>query len=436
MAILTRRDCYWLGACAASYALGVGWGTSAKLPESSRELASSTQAGGSQAGPAGRNGILGTPSPVAAATRAAGPISKTWLQSYQIFSTCRDPLNRQRMLAEALAGIDESNWESAWDPMWKSRKDGRISEEEWKLFMQKFGSVGRERLAEKGRPDDVVNGWETWNVRHGIVGWATEDVGGSWDWISKQPEGKYRKGLMTGWFEAAAAMDPDRALAAMDQLDPDKDRNIWNMVAGRMAKHDPEKVRDWLATLSAQPAKEKDPNRPDPTRWDPQPKGWVDGIYRGGPANGEQLAQGFFSQMLGEKMAINGDPAYAATLKPWFDTFTGSAALPGGAMGNIASTLMQSQPAGEVLAWIETHPASAGTFHASANTVSQWTNEQTADEVAARLKAHRDSPAYDGAAAGFAAKAHAFDPEGALIWANTIKDETQRQSLLNSWKEK
>jgi hypothetical protein len=241
---------------------------------------------------------------------------------------------------------------------------------------------------------------------------------------------------MTGWFEAAAAVDPDRALAALDQLDPDKDRTIWSMVAGRMATHDPGKVRDWLAKLSAQPAKEKDPDRPDPTRWDPQPKGWVDGIYHEGPASGEQLAQGFFRQMLRGKMAINDDPAYAVTLKPWFDAFAGSPALPGGAMGNIASALMQSQPAGEVLAWIETHPASAGTFHASANTVGQWTDEQTADEVATWLQAHRDSPAYDGAAAGFAAKAHAFDPEGALIWANTIKDETQRQSLLKSWEQK
>ena len=101
-----------------------------------------------------------------------------------------------------------------------------------------------------------------------------------------------------------------------------------------------------------------------------------------------------------------------------------------------ASALMQSQPAGEVLAWIETHPASEGTFQASANTAGEWTNEQTADEVAAWLQAHRDSPVYDGAAAGFAARAHAFDPEGALIWANTIKDENQRQSLLQSWERK
>lgn len=303
--------------------------------------------------------------------------------------------------------------------------------------MQKFGGVGRERLAEKGRPEDVVNGWETWNVRHGIVGWATADVAGSWAWIAQQPEGQYRKGLMTGWFEAAAAVDPDRALAAIDQLDPVKNRDVWGMVAGKMALHDPEKVRDWLTTLCAKPAKEMDPNHPDPTRWDPQPKGWVDGTYHSDPASREPLAQLFFGQMLRGKMAVNDDPAYAArTLKPWFDTFAGSAALPSEAMGNVAAALLESQPAGEVLAWIETHPTSPGTFHASATTVGRWTTEETADDVAAWLQAHRDSPAYDGAAAGFAAKAHAFDPEGAMVWANTIKDETQRQSLLQSWAER
>ncbi len=433
MTFPTRRDLYWLAACAACLALGVAWRTSRLDGDSSGGMTTAVPARESSKDSAPRDSAPKASSTGSTASGADVAISRDWLESYQIFSTCRDPLKRHRMLAEALDGINESNWESAWDPMWKSRKDGRISDEEWKLFMQKFGSVGRERLAEKGRPDDMANGWE---VRHGIVGWATQDVAGSWDWISKQPEGNYRKGLMAGWFEAAAAVDPDRALAALDQLDPDKDRTIWSMVAGRMATHDPGKVRDWLAKLSAQPAKEKDPDRPDPTRWDPQPKGWVDGIYHEGPASGEQLAQGFFRQMLRGKMAINDDPAYAVTLKPWFDAFAGSPALPGGAMGNIASALMQSQPAGEVLAWIETHPASAGTFHASANTVGQWTDEQTADEVATWLQAHRDSPAYDGAAAGFAAKAHAFDPEGALVWANTIKDETQRQSLLKSWERK
>ena len=433
MTFPTRRDLYWLAACAACLALGVAWRTSRLDGDSSGGMTTAVPARESSKDSAPRDSAPKASSTGSTASGADVAISRDWLESYQIFSTCRDPLKRHRMLAEALDGINESNWESAWDPMWKSRKDGRISDEEWKLFMQKFGSVGRERLAEKGRPDDMANGWE---VRHGIVGWATQDVAGSWDWISKQPEGNYRKGLMAGWFEAAAAVDPDRALAALDQLDPDKDRTIWSMVAGRMATHDPGKVRDWLAKLSAQPAKEKDPDRPDPTRWDPQPKGWVDGIYHEGPASGEQLAQGFFRQMLRGKMAINDDPAYAVTLKPWFDAFAGSTSLPGGALANMASALMQSQPPDEVLSWIETHPASAGTFHASANTVGQWTDEQTADEVATWLQAHRDSPAYDGAAAGFAAKAHAFDPEGALVWANTIKDETQRQSLLKSWERK
>ena len=429
MTFPTRRDLYWLAACAACLALGVAWGTSRLDGDSSGGMTTAVPARESSKDSAPRDSAPKASSTGSTASGADVAISRDWLESYQIFSTCRDPLKRHRMLAEALDGINESNWESAWDPMWKSRKDGRISDEEWKLFMQKFGSVGRERLAEKGRPDDVVNGWETWNVRHGIVGWATQDVAGSWDWISKQPEGHYRQGLMTGWFEAAAAVDPDRALAAMDQLDPDKDQEIRGMVAGKMALHDPEKVRSWLDALSTQPAKAADPANPRPT-------GWVNGVHHNGPSTGEQQAQEFFSRMQQEKMAVNGDPAYAPTLKPWFDTFAGSTSLPGGALANMASALMQSQPPDEVLSWIETHPASAGTFHASAKTVGQWTNEQTIDEVAAWLQAHRDSPAYDGAAAAFAAKAHVFDPDGALVWANTIKDETQRQSLLKSWEQK
>ena len=165
-----------MGGCAACLALGLAWGTSRPDWDSSREVTTAVPVRESLKGSAPRSGASKSKSTGAPAGGSGVAVSRDWLEAYQIFTTCRDPLKRHRMLAEALDGIHESNWESAWDPMWKSRKDGRISEEEWKLFMQKFGMVGRERLAEKGRPDDVVNGWETWNVRHGIVGWATQDV--------------------------------------------------------------------------------------------------------------------------------------------------------------------------------------------------------------------------------------------------------------------
>ena len=423
-----RRGWIFPGACLASLALGVGVGRLTVVGELGQGRAS-TAALKAQSGPLGGQGVPVSRSPTTSSPQPRGNPQKTWLQSYAQFSNCRDSLKRQQLLAEALAGINESNWESAWAPMWKSRKSGEITEGEWKLFMQKFGMVGRARLAEKGRPANIVTGWEAWNVRHGIVGWATQDVGGSWDWISKLPEGNYRKGLMTGWFEGAATVDPDRALSALAQFDPVKDRDIWNSVAAKMARHDPEDVRPWLDALSAQPAKAPDPTNPSPT-------GWVDGIHLNGSSSGDQLAQQFFSVMLDQKMALNGDPAYAPTLKQWFDGFYKSPALPDNAMARVAGALQRSQPAAEVLEWIERHGISSGVFNASANTVDRWTNEQTADDVAAWLQSHRDSPAYDGAAAGFAVKAHDFDPEGAMQWANTIKDERERQNLLKSWEEK
>jgi len=240
MAFLTRRDCGWLAGCAAGLALGMAQGTFLPDGDSSPGATAAVPMQENSKGSAPRSVAPKSKPTDSPASRSDVTISRNWHQSYEVFSTCRDPLRRHRLLAEALDGIDESNWESAWDPIWKSRKDGRISEEEWKLFMEKFGMVGRERLAEKGRPGDVVNGWEAWNVRHGIVGWATQDVAGSWDSISKPPERNYRKGLMVGWFEAAASVDPDRALAAMGQLDPETDRNIRGLVAGKMALHDPD----------------------------------------------------------------------------------------------------------------------------------------------------------------------------------------------------
>jgi hypothetical protein len=267
-------------------------------------------------------------------------------------------------------------------------------------------------------------------MRFAMAGWAAEDVNGSWDWLSRLPEGNYRRGLMIGWFESAAALAPDRALKEVAALDPEKEDAIWEITAKKVSTHDPQKVKAWLDELSARPAPLVDPNDPK------QKTGWVDGVFKSGPPSGEKSAKEFFGTMLKDRIDSNSDPAYAKTLKSWFDAYEGSPGVPASALGTIATILEKSQPPLEVLNWIESHPDSPGLSHALANTVVRWTNEQTADDVAAWLQAHRDSPAYDGAVAGFAVKAHQFDPEGAPVWANTIKDAVQRQGVLEAFKQK
>lgn len=336
---------------------------------------------------------------------------KSWQQSYESFSSNLDPLERLRRLNAALAAITAANWEEAWAPMWASRRAGQISEEEWKLFLQRFGAVGREKLAEKGRPADVVNDWETDNTRICIAGWAAEDVEGSLSYLSALPEGKYRRGLMVGWFEAAAAVAPEKAFSELAKLNPQENGDLWRTVAGKVAVHDPAQVRGWLESLSGQAAS-------------------------GGGTAGSELASSFFREMMNSRMRINpGDPAYVDTMKSWFDSYATSPVVPTGAMAAVSSALQQSQPAPTVLQWIGSHEGGAATFNAASNAVSRWTNERTTGEVAAWLTANKDSAAYDGAAAGFATRSYALDPEGARAWAGTIKNPQQREAVLQGFDE-
>lgn len=404
-----KRDAFWAAATVAAFAMGLK--LSPRLTEAGTPHAS---------GSAERSAVSSQASGAANSAEAAkapggAAASGHWLQSYQKFTLCRDPLERQRLMMAALAGITKANWKEAWHPMFDSRRQGLISEEEWKLFMRQFGGVAGEEVALFGKPADVVNDWETWNIRSAMEGWAARDVNGSWAWISALPEGNYRRGLLAGWMAGAAAVDPDRALVALKGFDPEKDSAIWDVAAGKMSNHDPEKMKSWLTGVSATQGRAG--------------TGWVDGKYDSG-TTGTGTAEDFFNRMLQSKMAVNpGDPAYVQTLKDWFDTYSGNPGVPDSAIGRIASALQQSTPPVEVLQWIGSHPASAGTFNASANTVSRWTNANTADEITAWLQANRENPAYDGAAAGFAAGAFPFDPDGARAWAATIKDPAQRESL-------
>lgn len=319
-----RRDVLWAAAVVCAFGLGLWisprpWNRAAfsgsgnpALPELSSRVPGGGSASASDGGPGG------------------GAAGADWGKSYRLFSRCQDSVKRQGLMAAALAGITRANWREAWEPMWESRRQGLISEPEWRLFMQRFGAVAGQEVALLGKPADVVTDWEAWNVRAAMEGWAATDASGSWDWISGLPAGNYRRGLMTGWMEGAAAVDPDRALAALQKFDPEKDSAIWAAAAGKMANHDPDKIKAWLGGQSAGPGREG--------------RGWVDGAHDAG-LTGKETAETFFNQLLKSKLTINpGDPAYVGNLKEWFDQYSGNPGVPDSAVGEIASALRWVDP--------------------------------------------------------------------------------------------
>ncbi len=346
------------------------------------------------------------PAPLACRNAGGGRVAEAgkpadgWRAAWRELGREKDPVERQRWLAEALSRVTEANWEECWAAVREGRGRAEISEAEAQIFLRRLGECGREKLAAHCRPDDVVKGWERHGGRHAVAGWAAKDPDGCRAWLEGLPEGNFRRGLMLGWFEGVAGTDPQRAVAAAERLDPERDRPTLAALAGKLTTGDPSRLRPWLDELAGQTGR--------------------------GRAN----AQALFSQMLGEQMKLGWAGESMDGLTACYDRYHGSAAVEPGAMGRVAQTLLQTQPATEVLEWIAGHASGPAVNEAAALAVSRWTTEASADDVARWLLAHRDNPAYDGAVSGFASRTRAFDPEAAEAWARTIKGEPERTTVL------
>jgi len=405
----------WLLSAAATF--GLGWSLKPG-PESTSNGALSASGGDGSFVPSVR---VKSEEAIAAAKRVDGPFLDKYVIGDQISPESMtaaikevlgedDPLKRAALMSALLAQLTPENAKAAWAVMKESRGSGRRGpggDSSRQLFLNAWGRVdGKAALTELMAATQGEDG-EEGRGRGGRGGRGGGDRGrGMMDTYS----------ALTGW----ATADGANAAAFVDGLEDDRMKGMYmsGVVRGMLVNG----VDDAVEYVS---------NLPEGT----------DNIDR------------YMSSIAGEMLE---DGVSAAT--NWVDTLE-DAGLKEGAMTRVASEFVREDLQGAV-AWVAEHAGESYANDAVEEVAEQWAEQdpQAVIEWGANLPetaqadvysealdewTERDplaaseylasmpaSAAKDSAVEGFATELAKNDPESALVWAQTIGDESLRNEAL------
>ncbi|WP_338289748.1 hypothetical protein [Luteolibacter sp. LG18] len=149
---------------------------------------------------------------------------------------CPDPNERGALVAQCLAAMDASNWQTCLGQYWNiTRETGRTHREEWERCLFRAGQVAGEEAMNAFKGDGLKNKTtESWNA---MYGWATTDPKGALKWLDQlresDPSQWHR--LLPALAAGATLMDPQEGIRLMESLPEDERRNCvghatWNIV--------------------------------------------------------------------------------------------------------------------------------------------------------------------------------------------------------------
>jgi hypothetical protein len=314
-------------------------------------------------------------------------------------------LRRINSFQVALEAIDDTNWNSVFEVMWKARRENLLNEAEFDLVMQRIGEVaGRQGLV-RFKPADPVNEPETHSARFAMRGWAETDPAAAWAFIQEQPEGKFREGMITGYVWAAGVTDPVAAMKALDVLPSGSQAQVLrNTLRGREGAHYAALAEQWL---EAKPAGE------DPAM--------------------EQAQRQVFSSLLGVQQQQRWTDATGERMARWMERFAGRSYIAPEHVTIAAFTQGQENPE-RALAWAAEFTAANPQLGGSAaSELMQRYGRRDVAAAAQWLDANRDSPLYPAALGGFLrSQRDQLDPETTQTWLATVEDEQARTRLAEN----
>jgi hypothetical protein len=305
-------------------------------------------------------------------------------------------------LQEALAAIDRNNWRGAFEVFWRARTRNLISEKEQLWLMERIGDVAGLEAMERFKPRDPINDAETHSARHAMKGWALRDPQGALAYVSSQPEGRFREGMLWGFLAATAVTDPPAALRAIDAAQPEQQtRLLRNLVVSEDGGHFEGLVSSWLEQSSTNSG--GDPN----TR----------------PAVFDAL-------IASRNRQVWADPDGNRTLT-WIEQCVGKPYAGDDSIVRGVGAVAERAGYGRALEWVDTISAKKAPLaeNATAQLITAWSRKDPAG-TGAWLDSHRDSPIYQPAVGAYLrANRNQLDAATARAWIETIPDPEYRARI-------
>jgi len=296
-----------------------------------------------------------------------------------------------------LAGMNEQNSAAVADAVYERYASGANTMREGEMIQFREGQVMKE-AAMKDLPAEP-NGKPSYPLMNKMKGWASADPQSARAWIETLEPGQVKSTLLRNWQEGLSQASPKIIESIFSSLPADQQRPlIGGLLTGLMDGGGFPAVQAWYETntKTAEPAVVQAAFSSIMDRMAQSPQHW------------DEMFSFIKSQAETVDLGSIGFGVFFRRVAP---------TVPGKCL-DLLSDLSQSSPAiaGQLDSMIgQTIEHSTST---SLNTLATW------------FQAHRDHPLYDRAVQQFARRTYADDPESALRWAETIKDDEVRTRTM------
>jgi RNA polymerase sigma factor (sigma-70 family) len=329
----------------------------------------------------------------AAAPLSAPDVATAWERAL----TEPDPLVRARKLADLLGSLTAENAPLVAEVFQRFEKSGRNFESEQNLFLRAWGRVdgGAAVLhATKGGADLKARS----KTLAALAGWATADALSTRAWLEALPDTAPREaliyGLLDGWSTVNFAAAADYAASRPRSESRNSFREL--LLERSLAAGGVPAAQQWFAGI---------------------PDNEHNSLYK----------QHAFDEVI--RAMLYRDPAAAAQ---WLAQQGGRAYLTAGPVTETAAKLAQTAPL-EALRWLENFRAApdGAVKEGVALVMKDWAKRDV-NAAGQFLQGQSQHPQYDAMAGSFAQAVAKSNPQAALAWAQSIRDEAARTAAQNA----
>lgn len=308
-----------------------------------------------------------------------------------------DPLVRTRKLADLLGSLTAQSAPLVAEVFQRFEKSGRNFESEQNLFLRAWGRVdGGAAVAftTKGGTDLKPKS----KTLAALAGWATTDANSTRAWLEALPDTAPRESLIFGLLDGWSTVNFAAAASYAESRPRSQSRDSFR-----------ELLLERSLSMGGVPAAQQ----------------WFHSIADN--EHNSLYKQRAFDDVI--RSMLYRDPAAAAQ---WLAQQGGRAYLTGGPITETAAKLAQTAPL-EALRWLENFRAAPdGAVKDGVATVMKEWAKRDVNAAGLFLQGQAQHPQYDAMAASFAQAIAKSNPQNALAWAQSIRDEAARAAAQDA----
>jgi|GEM_PF-1250565 len=328
-----------------------------------------------------------------AASLFAGDVAIAWERAL----TEPDPLMRARKLADLLGSLTAESAPLVAEVFQRFEKSGRNFESEQNLFLRAWGRVdgGAAVLhATKGGTELKARS----KTLAALAGWATTEAHSTRAWLEALPDTAPREALIYGLLDGWSTVNFPAAASYAESRPRSESRNSFRelLLERSLALGGVTAAQQWFTGI------------PDDEH---------NSLYK----------QRAFDEVI--RSMLYRDPAAAAQ---WLAQQGGRAYLTAGPITETAAKLAQTAPL-EALRWLENFRAAPdGAVKDGVATVMKDWAKRDVNAAGLFLQGQSQHPQYDAMAGSFAQAIAKSNPQAALAWAQSLRDESARTAAQNA----